>query len=586
MKHFPHLSKSTMASSFSVQFLVLLVFTVFSIVNTQAQTETLAAEFNFDAWVVETDNGTIIAAGEDYNSYDAIVRVRFPNGTMVNKNFLHTVQSGANANATHISENLNNGTIAASNNYFFINGITSRNTSSNIIWYTLRKYDYSSSPDPLIEKTIKEGSFRIFYINNNFIIDLYKEPGYDPMGTDWYISGPDYTHYMFIIDEYGNKGSNPVYQLPGEPEIVYKDVLQPTPSGNVAVQMHNGDLIEVNLNTGNFVRTIVDGMQAANHNVLTTNDNTGEEEVIQGGLDTNDDLISQVYNNGNESYKTDLPNPIYNNFGYAWDSAKKINGVWHMTRSSGYFTLDSTMVHGETHVLTANHDYTKIGYANDDGTYTFVVRVGNAGNGAITRVYHVVPPAPQIPQLNPNSGDSNVQAVFNSQVYNSVSHTWENGFYESTMAVTHLPAIGSTANTNWIIIPDGYQLSGYLPVEEITRNGKIQRICRARFRIDGNSNQIQLKIRFELASEVLGVEQVSIEDFGIYPNPMQDVLHIKTEQEISSVKVYNLLGQEVLQKNFSGFSEVYTLDVSRLGHGHYIAVIETDKGVFSKKIKK
>jgi hypothetical protein len=244
-----------------------------------------------------------------------------------------------------------------------------------------------------------------------------------------------------------------------------------------------------------------------------------------------------------------------------------------MTRGSGYFTLGDVLTHGEMHPLLSPFDFLKTSYPNHDGSYTFIVRIGNEGSGAVTKVYHVIPPAPQVPTLNQNS-DSNVVAVFDSKVYNHSTHSWEDSFYESTMVVNTLPAIGSSANNTWIEVPDSYTLVGYFDVEEIVRNGRTERVCRAQFRKNGYLNKIQLKIRFELASEVMGVEDLSIKDFGLYPNPVKDVLHIRTEHDIASVKILTLLGQEVLNEN--NFSN--SINVSSLKYGNYLVVITTTDG--------
>jgi hypothetical protein len=553
-----------------ISFVILI--SIFS--NIQAQTETTLATFNFDAWVEEAPNGAWIAAGENFNSPDAFVEVQMPNGTVYIKDFLHTNQPGADSQNTQLNTNIYNGMTASFNSYFFVRGKTCKNSGDDAVWFTLRKYDYTSNPNPLVEKTVKEAGFEVFNVFDDAIIVLRKLSNYDQMSTDWNISGPAGHYYIFKIDEYGNKGSNPVIQLPSEPYIIYKDVLQELPNGNIGVNLHNGNLIEVDINGGSIVRTIITGMEDTNKNVV--ND---DWTFIQGGLDEDYDIVTKLYDaNGTFLYKTDLPNPNHNNFGFRWDTALKIGGVYYMTRGARYFTLGEKLTHGEIHVLLSQADYTKTSYPNSDGTYTFIARIGNEGQGAITKVYHVIPPAETEPLLSEES-DNNVVSVIDGQVYNHSTNSWEDSFYESTMVVNTLPAVGSSPNTNWINTPSGYTVQGYLPVEEITRNGEVQRVCRARFTKNGTNDRIQLKIRFELASEVTGVEDLSIKEFGLYPNPINDVLNIRSEEhEIASVKIVNVLGQEVLNNEFTGFSNVYNVNVSSLKHGHYLVVITTTDG--------
>lgn len=66
----------------------------------------------------------------------------------------------------------------------------------------------------------------------------------------------------------------------------------------------------------------------------------------------------------------------------------------------------------------------------------------------------------------------------------------------------------------------------------------------------------------------------------IYPNPADHILHIQTDAEISSVKIYNMLGQMVLS------SSQNTIDVSSLQRASYLIKINTDNGSTAKRFLK
>jgi hypothetical protein len=69
---------------------------------------------------------------------------------------------------------------------------------------------------------------------------------------------------------------------------------------------------------------------------------------------------------------------------------------------------------------------------------------------------------------------------------------------------------------------------------------------------------------------------------AIYPNPVQNELHIQLPSNITinSVSIFNGIGQKVLENSNSDFS------VSTLSSGVYYVEIETSEGTFHKKIIK
>ena len=72
-------------------------------------------------------------------------------------------------------------------------------------------------------------------------------------------------------------------------------------------------------------------------------------------------------------------------------------------------------------------------------------------------------------------------------------------------------------------------------------------------------------------------------EFGVFPNPVENVLSIQTEEELTSVEIVNLIGQsiQVLQSN------VKNIDVSSLAPGVYVVKLTSlNGGVSLKKIIK
>lgn len=73
----------------------------------------------------------------------------------------------------------------------------------------------------------------------------------------------------------------------------------------------------------------------------------------------------------------------------------------------------------------------------------------------------------------------------------------------------------------------------------------------------------------------LGVDDVTKNsNVKVYPNPVNDVLSISFEQGISSVAIFNLLGQEVFSKSIN--ANETTINVSNLAAGTYLVKVEID----------
>ncbi|MDT0293728.1 T9SS type A sorting domain-containing protein [Mesonia ostreae] len=89
---------------------------------------------------------------------------------------------------------------------------------------------------------------------------------------------------------------------------------------------------------------------------------------------------------------------------------------------------------------------------------------------------------------------------------------------------------------------------------------------------------------FTLNVGVLNVNHFDAKALIVYPVPTQDILHIEYKSEINSVKVYNLLGQEVLRSNMSA-SRV-KLSLSTLSAGSYVVKISTEEGQHNFRVVK
>ena len=81
----------------------------------------------------------------------------------------------------------------------------------------------------------------------------------------------------------------------------------------------------------------------------------------------------------------------------------------------------------------------------------------------------------------------------------------------------------------------------------------------------------------------LGTDNVQNSKVSVYPNPVHDVLYFKNADKVSSVEVYNMVGQKVLSTTAIAKDG---LDVSKLSKGAYVVKVQTGTQTESVKLLK
>jgi hypothetical protein len=82
----------------------------------------------------------------------------------------------------------------------------------------------------------------------------------------------------------------------------------------------------------------------------------------------------------------------------------------------------------------------------------------------------------------------------------------------------------------------------------------------------------------------LGVSKFNAKSFKAYPNPTKSSWNISSNDEITSVKVYDVLGKSVYARN-SAAKEV-SVNASELSKGVYFAKVSTANGTSTVKLVK
>ncbi len=95
--------------------------------------------------------------------------------------------------------------------------------------------------------------------------------------------------------------------------------------------------------------------------------------------------------------------------------------------------------------------------------------------------------------------------------------------------------------------------------------------------IDATSTFVETEAECDAISS--DVENIDKANLYIFPNPAKDNFSIKTDNQIESIKIYDVFGKLVKE-----FREQNNYPVSNLANAVYTLKIKTDKGVFTKKL--
>ncbi|WP_178984875.1 T9SS type A sorting domain-containing protein [Winogradskyella helgolandensis] len=89
---------------------------------------------------------------------------------------------------------------------------------------------------------------------------------------------------------------------------------------------------------------------------------------------------------------------------------------------------------------------------------------------------------------------------------------------------------------------------------------------------------------FTLNLAPLSVDEFELNALAVYPNPAQDVLNIDYKSTLTGVKMYNIVGQEVLSRTTA--TSQLQLDIAAFTSGIYIVKLFTEEGQHSFRIVK
>ncbi len=83
---------------------------------------------------------------------------------------------------------------------------------------------------------------------------------------------------------------------------------------------------------------------------------------------------------------------------------------------------------------------------------------------------------------------------------------------------------------------------------------------------------------------VLAIDDVTLDGFSYYPNPVKNILQLTSPKIIETVSVYSLTGKEILSKTPK--TADYQLDMSSLASGTYLIKVDINGRIATYKIIK
>jgi hypothetical protein len=116
--------------------------------------------------------------------------------------------------------------------------------------------------------------------------------------------------------------------------------------------------------------------------------------------------------------------------------------------------------------------------------------------------------------------------------------------------------------------------------------------CNPTLRLNGNNGTYAAKVKShsnQNNNRMSGINKIAnTNNASVYPNPANNALNISFASAVNkaSVKIFSVIGSEVLSTNQTSVGTNLLVDISNLAAGTYMVQITTDNGVETKKIVK
>jgi len=90
----------------------------------------------------------------------------------------------------------------------------------------------------------------------------------------------------------------------------------------------------------------------------------------------------------------------------------------------------------------------------------------------------------------------------------------------------------------------------------------------------------------DFADNIEDANSLKSAELSLYPNPVSDILNIRTTEILTSVIIYNIAGKIVKQQDFNTEGNANSISIQDLPQGAYIVKVKTVTGEYSERIIK
>jgi hypothetical protein len=97
----------------------------------------------------------------------------------------------------------------------------------------------------------------------------------------------------------------------------------------------------------------------------------------------------------------------------------------------------------------------------------------------------------------------------------------------------------------------------------------------------GSSGNFSLEVTCD---PILGIEDNALESFSFYPNPSENNILLTAQENIEFVKIYNMIGQEIVTKKIDSLNS--EIDISNLSTGTYLMKVSINGTIGTYKMIK
>ena len=161
-------------------------------------------------------------------------------------------------------------------------------------------------------------------------------------------------------------------------------------------------------------------------------------------------------------------------------------------------------------------------------------------------------------------GDNDLDIIFSKTNENTAHYQNENSIYWNE----NIDGLGSFSESQLIIA----DVENLFLLNDINDDGLIDIVC----------TKIDEQLVWLENTTSLSVNENSLSQFSIYPNPTTGYLNIEYPKELMNITVFNQIGQKVLT-----FYNTKTVDISSLSNGMYFVKLKAiDGATTTKKVVK